>query len=329
MRFGGESMFLDATNPEARDYVWKKCKKNYYDHGIEVFWLDEAEPEYGEYDFDNYRYYLGTVNQVGNVYPQLYSRMFYDGMKAENQKDIVNLVRCAWAGSQRYGALVWSGDIHCDFATFRRQLCAGLNMGIAGIPWWTTDIGGFHGGDPSTPEFRELLIRWFQWGCFCPVMRLHGDRKPTVQPVYRKDGSTSLFTGSDNEVWSYGDEAYEILVKYIKLRELLRPYTRKLMQEAHENGVPVMRPMFLEFPESPECWQLKDQYMYGPDMLVAPVMQANAVSRKVYLPSGAEWTELHSGKTYQGGVFVDAEAPIEKIPVFLKNGSHKELIGAV
>jgi alpha-D-xyloside xylohydrolase len=113
-------------------------------------------------------------------------------------------------------------------------------MGIAGISWWTTDIGGFSGGEPSDPDFRELLIRWFQWGCFCPVMRLHGDRRPS-SAVYRKDGNISLFTGSDNEVWSFGTEAYEILVKYIKLRELLRPYTRSLMRDAHENGTPVIR----------------------------------------------------------------------------------------
>jgi alpha-D-xyloside xylohydrolase len=327
MCFGGESVFFDATNPEARDYVWQKCKKNYYDHGIRIFWLDEAEPEYGEYDFGNYRYFMGTALQVSNIYPKMYSRCFYEGMNSENQKNIINLVRCAWAGSQRYGSLVWSGDVHCDFSTFRRQLCAGLNMGIAGIPWWTTDIGGFHGGDPEDPGFRELLIRWFQWGCFCPVMRLHGDRKPS-NPIYRKDGSISLFTGSDNEVWSYGAEVYDILVKYINLRELLRPYTRSLMRDAHENGAPVMRPLFFEFPEDPESWLLKDQYMFGPDILVAPVMEAQAVSRQVYLPPGNEWTDLHSGKKHSGGTFITAEAPIDIIPVFLKNDSHAEIIGA-
>jgi alpha-D-xyloside xylohydrolase len=326
MIFGGLSVFFDATNAEAREYVWQKCKKNYYDKGIRIFWLDEAEPEYGEYDFDNYRYQLGPVPQVGNIYPQMYSRVFYEGMIAEKQENVVNLVRCAWAGSQRYGALVWSGDVHCDFATFRRQLCAGLNMGIAGIPWWTTDIGGFHGGNPADPSFRELLIRWFQWGCFCPVMRLHGDRQPAGIPVYRKDGSVSLFTGSDNEVWSYGEEACAILVRYIQLREVLRPYTRQIMREAHEKGYPVMRPMFFEFPASAECWLLKDQYMFGPDMLVAPVMEAGAVSRKVYLPAGSDWTELHSGKQFSGGGHIDVHAPLDVIPVFLKDGSHKELM---
>jgi alpha-D-xyloside xylohydrolase len=200
-------------------------------------------------------------------------------------------------------------------------------MGMAGIPWWNSDIGGFHGGDPSDPEFRELLVRWFQWGAFCPVMRLHGDRRPTNIPVKRKDGSVSLFTGSPNEVWSYGEEVYEILKKYLALRELMRPYIRSLMKEAHEKGAPVIRPMFFEFPEDPRCWELKDQYMFGSDMLVAPVMEAKKTERTVYLPGGAEWVEVHSGLKYTGGTVITAAAPLELIPVFLKNGAHKELVG--
>lgn len=328
MRFGGESVFYDATNPEARKYVWEKCKKNYYDHGIQVFWLDEAEPEYSVYDFDNYRYKMGPNVQIGNVYPQLFSRTFYDGMTAEGQQNVVNLVRCAWAGSQRYGALVWSGDIHCSWEAFRRQICAGLNMGIAGIPWWTTDIGGFGGGDPESESFRELLVRWFQYGAFCPVMRLHGDRQPT-RKVYRKDGSEALFSGSDNEVWSFGEEVYPILVKYMNLREAMRPYTRRLMQEAHEQGSPVMRPMFYEFPKEEICWDLKDQYMFGPDLLVAPVLQEGSTERGVYLPAGAEWTELRSGRVYKGGQTITAAAPLEVIPVFLKNGACPEWVGTI
>ncbi|WP_068786340.1 glycoside hydrolase family 31 protein [Paenibacillus phocaensis] len=328
MRFGGESVFYDATNPEARKYVWDKCKQNYYDHGIRVFWLDEAEPEYGVYDFDNYRYKMGPNVQIGNVYPQLFSRTFYDGMTAEGEQNIVNLVRCAWAGSQRYGALVWSGDIHCSWTDFRRQICAGLNMGIAGIPWWTTDIGGFSGGNPENESFRKLLVRWFQYGTFCPVMRLHGDRLPT-QKIYRKDGTEALFSGSDNEVWSFGEEVYPILVKYMNLRETMRPYTRRLMQEAHEQGAPVMRPMFYEFPQEGICWDLQDQYMFGPDVLVAPVVQESASEREVYLPAGAEWTELHSGRVYPGGQMIQADAPLEVIPVFLKNGACAEWVGAI
>ena len=158
---------------------------------------------------------------------------------------------------------------------FRRQICAGLSMGIAGIPWWTTDIGGFHDGWPEKPEFRELFIRWFQWGCYCPVMRLHGDRKP-VENVYRRDGTAVLPSGADNEVWSYGEEAYPILVKYMKRREELRDYIRETMRQAHEAGTPVMRAMFYAFPEDAACAELKDQYMFGDRYLVAPVLEPGA-----------------------------------------------------
>ena len=314
MRFVEDNMFFDATNPRARDYVWKKVKKNYFDHGIRIFWLDEAEPEYGTYDFKNYRYHLGSNQQIGNVFPQLYARVFYDGMRQEGMENPVNLLRCAWAGSQRYGALVWSGDIMCRWEDFRRQVCAGLNMGFAGIPWWTTDIGGFHGGWTEKPEFRELLVRWFQWGCYCPVMRLHGDRQPHER-IYRKDGTQVLDSGYDNEVWSFGEDNYPILVKYMQRREAMRPYVRGLMHEAHEKGTPIMRAMAYEFPNDPACAVLKDQYMFGDKYLVAPVMQPGARSRSVYLPDG-KWQDVDTGAVYEGKQTVTVDAPIERMPVF-------------
>ena len=265
--FQGATVHYDATNPRARDYLWSKIKKNYYEKGIRVFWLDEAEPEYTAYDFDNYRYYLGTDLEIGNIYPVEYARNFYEGMEKEGQKNIVNLLRCAWAGSQKYGALVWSGDIASSFGSMRNQLAAGLNMGLAGIPWWTTDIGGFHGGNPDDPDFRELFVRWFQWGTFCPVMRLHGDREPR-QPQVGTTGGASCRSGAANEVWSYGEEVYEICKKYLKMRELMRDYTRDLMREAHEKGTPVMRTLFYEFPEDKEAWNVEDEYLYGSQVLV-------------------------------------------------------------
>ena len=328
MQFGGDSLFLDATNPETRDFVWKKCKQNYYDNGVSLFWLDEAEPEYGVYEFDNYRYKIGSNVQIGNVYPQMYSRLFYDGMKQEGQEKIVNLVRCAWAGSQRYGALVWSGDVHSTFEDFRSQLCAGLHMGICGIPWWTTDIGGFSGGDSTSPAFRELLVRWFQYGTFCPVMRLHGDRLPDTM-INGSDGLQNCHTGSDNEVWSFGDDVYEILRRYMMLRETMRDYTRSLMQEAHEKGSPVMRTLFYEFPDDPACWEAEESYLFGPDVLVAPVMYEGATSRSVYLPKGARWTDLHTGREFEGGQTITADAPLAVIPVFLRDGRHKEWVGQI
>ena len=307
---------FDATNPEARGYVWAKVKEHYYDAGVRLFWLDEAEPEYNIYDFDNYRYYSGPCLQTGNIYPSCYSQAFYDGMKAAGQTNIVNLVRCAWAGSQKYGALVWSGDIPSTFGSMKNQLAAGLNMGIAGIPWWTTDIGGFYGGDPTNPEFQELFIRLFQWGAFCPVMRLHGDREPR-QPQYGTTGGYVCASGADNEVWSYGPGAFEICKKYLRLREEMRDYTRKLMEEAHTKGLPLMRAMFVEFPDDPVCWELEEQYMYGDKYLVAPILNLGQRARKVYLPSGCDW-RLSDGsqQIFSGGQWTEVRAPLDTMPVF-------------
>jgi alpha-D-xyloside xylohydrolase len=328
MGFLGPSMFLDATNPRARERAWEILKRNYFDLGIKVFWLDEAEPEYGVYDFDNYRYHVGPNVEVGNVFPQAFSRMFYEGQRAAGQEEVVNLVRCAWAGSQRYGALVWSGDIQSSFEDFRKQITAGVHMGVAGIPWFTTDIGGFWGGNVNEPDFRDLLVRWFQFGAFCPVMRMHGDRQPGEQ-VKAADGTDRCGTGAPNELWSFGEEVYEILVRYVRLREAMRPYTRRLMAEAHESGQPVMRGMFHEFPRDAACWDLADQYMFGPDVLVAPVVEAHATARRVYLPEGATWTDLHSGAVHEGGQWIDAAAPIDVIPVFARDGALPELVGTI
>jgi alpha-D-xyloside xylohydrolase len=326
MSFQGPSMFLDVTHPGARQAVWDLCRQNYHDKGVRLFWLDEAEPEYGVYDFDNYRYHAGPNLQVGNLYPQAFSRAFYEGMTQAGQSDVVNLVRCAWAGSQRYGALVWSGDISSTFQDLRRQIVAGIHMGVAGIPWFTTDIGGFHGGVVTDPEFRELLIRWFQFGTFCPVMRMHGDRRPT-EPVVAADGSERLASGADNEIWSYGQDVYEVLSRYVRLREVLRPYTRRLMEEAHEAGQPVMRGVFHEFPEDTRAWDLPDQYMFGADLLVAPVVVPGARSRSVYLPAGATWTDLRTGRTVAGGQTLEVDAALESIPVFARDGACPELVG--
>ena len=322
--FEGATIHYDATNPEARAYVWEKAKKNYYDKGIKIFWLDEAEPEYTAYDFDNYRYYKGTDLEIGNIYPVDYARTFYEGMEMEGQENIINLLRCAWAGSQKYGALVWSGDIASSFDSMRNQLAAGLNMGLAGIPWWTTDIGCFHGGDPNDPAFRELFIRWFQWGAFCPVMRLHGDREPR-QPQYGTTGGATCCSGAANEVWSYGEKVYEICKTYIELREKLRPYTRMLMQEAHEKGTPVMRTLFYEYPEDLCCWDVEDEYLYGSDLLIAPILEAGTRTRKVYLPKGAVWVDCKTSSEYDGGQWVEADAPLEWMPVFMKKEAIQNL----
>lgn len=318
MRFGGESVFFDPTNPAARRYVWDKCRQNYYDKGIRVFWLDEAEPEYLGYDYDNYRYYLGPDIQIGNVYPQYFSRTFYEGLKEQGEKTVVNLVRCAWAGSQRYGALVWSGDIHSDWPTFRRQVSAGLNMGIAGIPWWTTDIGGFSGARPEDPRFQQLFVRWFEWGTFCPVMRLHGDRDPHYKPL-GSTGGGMVASGADNEIWSYTPEIQDMMSYYILLRESMKGYMTTVMEEAHEKGTPVMKPLFYDYPADKTCWEIADEFLFGHDLLVAPVLYAGERTRTLYLPEG-RWCEYETGKVYDGGCTITVDAPLNRVPLFVKEG---------
>lgn len=317
LNFEGATIHYDATNPDARKYLWKKAKKNYYDYGIEIFWLDEAEPEYTAYDFDNYRYYLGTDLEIGNIYPVEYARTFYEGMQQENQANIVNLLRCAWAGSQKLGALVWSGDIASSFKSMKNQLTAGLNMGLAGIPWWTTDIGGFHGGNPDNPAFRELFVRWFQWGTYCPVMRLHGDREPR-QPQVGTTGGATCRSGAANEVWSYGEEVYNICKKYMNIREEMREYTRGLMQAAHEKGTPVMRTLFYVFPNDLQCWNIEDEYMFGDAYLIAPILERGQKKKQVYLPQGSKWMDITNRIICDGGNYIEIEVSLEDIPVFLR-----------
>jgi len=326
MDFLGNTVHFDPTHPGAREYVWQKAKQNYYDHGIKVFWLDEAEPEYTVYDYELYRYHLGSDVRVGNIYPMMYAKTFFDGMQAAGQENIINLLRCAWAGSQRYGALVWSGDIHSSFESLRNQFAAGLNMGMAGIPWWTTDIGGFHGGITDDPEFHELLVRWFEYGAFCPVFRLHGYREPQKAPLGTSGGGICN-SGAANEVWSFGEEAYEICKFYMELRERMRPYITELMAAAHDKGSPVIRPLFYEFPADPKAWQVEDQYCFGPDVLVAPVLYAKATSREVYLPVGAQWTDAWTGTVYAGGQTIQVECPLSQIPLFTRDGAQLPLKG--
>lgn len=327
--FRGITTIFDATNPEARKFIWEKVRENYYRYGIRMFWLDEAEPEFGmpgfgydnvlPYDYDNLRYFLGNGLEVSNIYPFFYAQAFFEGMKGESEEEVVNLVRCAWLGSQRFGVVVWSGDIPSTFESLQKQIKAGLNMAVCGIPWWTTDIGGFYGGDPESPSFRELIVRWFQFGVFCPIFRLHGFRLP-----YPKDPSrcpAEELTGGPNEVWSFGEEAYKIIRELLFLRERLKPYIFEGMKQAHEEGIPFMRPLFFDFPKDREAYRVEDEYLFGPDLLVAPVAEEGIRTRSVYLPKGARWRDPYTDIVYEGGQWLEIDAPLERIPLFLRDGA--------
>ena len=314
--YQGDCVTIDVFNPEARQYIWDVCKRNYYDLGIDAFWLDNSEPDYGVYDYDNYRYAEGPALSCSNLYPQLYSRAFDEPMRAEG-KPVANLLRCAWAGSQKYGNVVWSGDIPSTFEALRDQLQGGLNMGLAGIPWWTTDIGGFMTDDVNDPDFQQLLVRWFQFAVFSPVLRMHGDRGPyTIAPLDDRDwGGGYMHCGQPNELWSYGGENFRILRKYYELRIAMRDYIRALFDEASENGSPLIRTMFYEFPDDPKCWEIEDQYFFGKDFLVAPILTLDQFERAVYLPAG-RWELTSTGERYEGGQTVTVAAPLDYMPVF-------------
>ena len=319
-RFSGDALispmaYYDATHPGARAVLWQRLNDNYRSLGVGCFWLDACEPDLPPEVAERAVYAAGPAAAVANLYPVEHTRAVADGLRAAGEDRPLSLVRSAWAGSQRHGALLWSGDIPTTFDSLARQIRAGLNVAMSGIPWWNTDIGGFQGGDPDDPAYRELLIRWFQYGTFSPVMRLHGDRAPN-SPSFSAD-----MTGGPNEVWSYGDEAYGILRDHLVLRERLRPYLRGLSEEAHRTGTPPMRPLFFDFPEDEYAWDVDDQFLLGSDVLVAPVYEPGVRSRGVYLPAGARWLDSATGQVLEGGTTLDAQAPLERIPVFIREGA--------
>jgi alpha-D-xyloside xylohydrolase len=317
--YQGDCVEIDPTNPDTRQFVWDTCKKNYYDLGVDGFWLDNSEPDYVKYDFDHYRYYLGPALLCSNIYPQYYSRTFYDNEVKEGNTHPVNLLRSCWAGSQKYGNVVWSGDVPSTFEALQDQLQCGINMGLAGIPWWTTDIGGFMTDDVNDPDFRQLLIRWYEFAVYTAFLRMHGDRGPyDIEPLDHRDfGGGYLHTGQSNELWSYGEDNFKIMKHYLDIRTEMKPYISSLFKEAHENGSPLLRAMFYEFPDDPECWNTYDQYMFGSEYLVAPILKLNQFERDVYLPKGS-WKDTRDGSVYEGGTTIHAKAPIESIPVFQK-----------
>ena len=319
MNFQGDTVFYDATNPGARRFAYSILRENYGKYGIDMFWLDEAEPEYTVNDYDHYRQYIGSALETGNIYPRMHAEMVYDGQSEDGVADRLSLLRCAWVGSPRFGALVWSGDVESSFREMKVQLSNGLNMGVAGIPWWISDTGGFYGGNVDDPVFRELLVRWFQWATFMPVLRMHGDRKPDPEPLIRGTDHGGGFSrsGAPNEIWSYGEEVFQILKTYLARRLEMKPYIKRAIDETVRTGLPMMRAMYLEYPDDPVCWTLADQYMFGGDYLVAPVTEYGARERPVYLPAGT-W-ERNSQTIESRGEWITASAPLDDMPVYRRH----------
>lgn len=314
--FYGPQAEIDPTNPETREFVWSKLKANYMDQGVDCFWFDEAEPEIHPEHFDNLVLHIGIGDEVGLLYPYHYSQMVYEGMKKEGREDIVTLSRCAYVGAQRFGTLVWSGDIPSTFQSLSDQIKSGLNMSMCGIPWWTTDIGGFYGGDIESDYFKELIVRWFQYGVFCPVTRLHGARmgsdrtRDIIEP-----------SGGANEIWSFGERNYEILRELILLRDRLKPYIQKHMELASSKGTPVMRPMFFDYPEEEACYGAGEQFMFGDEILFAPITGEGQTVKRVYLPKGS-WVLTKDCTVFEGGKWYEVAAEISEFVAFVKEGGN-------
>lgn len=305
--------YYDATNPEARKYVWDRCKENYYDKGINIWWLDASEPEiYPEFQ-ENLLYHAGAGSAVSNAYPLFNAQAFYEGMRSEGEDEIVLLSRSAWAGNQRYGTIIWPGDVNSRFSVLKDQIRLALNAATSGLSWWSTDIGGFTEGVPEDPEFRELLVRWFQFGVFVPVCRLHGNREPTDHKY-----------GGPNELWSFGPEVERLLAEQLQIREDLREYIQLSLDQYSAEGTPFMRSLEMEFPEDPGTIGQDDSYMFGDLFLVAPIVEYRARRRDVYLPAGASWVCHWTGREHAGGQTVEADAPLDRIPVFKRVNSEQD-----
>lgn len=322
---GGTSYLYDSFNPKARDFVWGQMQHGYHQFGIKTFWLDADEPESfmpvaapGKRFFNDSGDGWRVDNEVGMAWVQKHHRMVHDGLIKNGEKsgDFVFLSRGAWAGSQRYGAAVWSGDIESRFEELQVQIKVAQNTAMSGIDKWTTDIGGYKNGDPTSPYFRELVVRWFQFGAFCPLFRLHGDRegpKPAANECGATDGS--------NEIWNFGEEAMKIIPGVMRLRENLRNYVDSYMNFSATTGMSIVRPMVLQFPADAKCAgvDVEDQYMFGDDWLVAPIYEQGATSRSVYLPvlpAGQVWENYYSNVQTTGGQRITEKTTLADFPLY-------------
>jgi alpha-D-xyloside xylohydrolase len=295
-----QTYYLDASNPEATAFQWDKIKKNYLDIGIKMFWLDENEPSLGIDDYRNVQYQAGWGQDISNLYPNWYYEAFDTNLRREGIDLPVLLGRAGWAGAQKYGSILWSGDVESTWDALQKQITCGLQVAMSGITWWNTDIGGHLMKNCEGENFEELLIRWFQYGCFTPIMRIHGKRDL-------------------NEIWAFGEDNYQIMRYYLMLRYRLKPYIAEQMKLACKTGLPIMRPMLLDFPQDQNCWTSSDQFLFGPDILVAPIAEEKKRNRKVYLPTGERWHCTLSGQVYQGGEMITVDSPLSRIPVFIRN----------
>ncbi|MGQ8336205.1 TIM-barrel domain-containing protein [Sunxiuqinia sp. A32] len=305
-----DGTIYDAFNPDAAKLYWSQVEKGLMGLGIDGWFLDGPEPDQVN-SFLKTTTFAGPALAVRNLYPLVHSTTFYNGLlKVHPNQRPYMLTRCAWAGQQRNGTAIWSGDIGTDFKELKQQVTAGLSFVTAGIPYWTTDIGGYSGGDATDPDYREVYTRWFQYGTFCPVFRTHGRRLP--------DNGKS---NGPNELWAFGDTVQKICTEYDELRYRLLPYIYSLTAKVTFQDYTPMRLLAFDFPEDEKVLNLKDEFMYGPAFLVCAVVEKGVTHKNVYLPEGAIWIDFWTGASFKGGQAILAEAPISRIPMYVRAGS--------
>jgi alpha-D-xyloside xylohydrolase len=305
----GQALY-DAFNPAAREAYWKLMDDALFKLGLDAWWLDTDEPETEgrETNILVTNKVNGGENgaRVANLYPLMHTAGVYEGQRhASDRKRVFILSRSAFAGAQRNAAAVWSGDINSDWVFLRKQIPAGLNYALSGLPYWTTDIGGFVSGNPYDPRYRELFMRWFQYGTFCPIFRVHGTRTP-----------------DQNELWSYGPEAQKILVSFDRLRYRLLPYIYSLAWMTTSRGYTPMRALAMDFRTDVRAANIGDQFMFGPSIMVSPITDETS-RRHVYLPplKGSPWYDFWTGATLTSPHDLDAISPLDRIPLHVRAGS--------
>lgn len=298
------SPWVDIYNPVAQETHWDALNQNLFKLGVDSWWMDATEPENDALKGKNTYFGLGDFYRL--TYPLFVSKAVYEGQrKASSDKRVCILTRSAFLGQQKYGIINWSGDIGGTWDTYRRQIVAGLNYTITGLPYWTTDIGGFFrpGKSQYTDEkYQELLTRWYQWGTFNPIFRIHGYQTET-------------------EPWKYGQTVEDNMRKMLDLRYRLLPYIYSEAWQVTTNGSTMMRPMVMDFNGDIPAINRQFEYMFGKAFLVAPVTEPNVTEWSVYLPKSTDWFDFWTGKSFKGGQTIKTAAPLSTMPIFVKAGS--------
>lgn len=299
--------FYDAFNPKAGELYWQLVKKNYWDKGVDGIWCDATEPEEIK-DLQQSYNHLGPSIKYQNLYSFYDMKNLYEPQIKIDTNRVFILTRSAFLGQQKYGTVMWSGDINTNFKALKEQIATGLNFCMTGIPFWNTDIGGYWGGNPKDKAYQELFVRWFQYGAFTPFFRAHGRR----YPIASRNGH--------NEIWSFGADNQVILNDFINLRYRLLPYLYTLNYKVYNEDYTMMRALAFDFMDDKEVYDINDQFLVE-NLMICPVTEAKATERKVYLPKGCDWYDFWTGVKYQGGQSIISQAPIDKMPIFVKAGT--------